>query len=559
MKNSLRRSVGKRAVIGALAALLPLATAAPVHAAADTIDQSLVLTSWPSSQASVPYFAQTFTAGVNGYVDRVSLPINTNFSYASFSVSIRTVNPSNHQPTATVLGWAPLFSGTIYCCQFTDFWFTPNVHVTGGVQYAIVVAEGQGNLRWLDSGSSVIYTRGKEWIGSSPTNWFPTTHAGFGFKEWVASNVNLAPVVAVDKAALSVLEGTAPTNGGTCSDLDGDTVALKASDGTVSACTAGKWTWSKPAGDEAPTETVTITADDGNGLTAQAEFSLDVAGVDPTATIVSDPPTITVPEGTNVPFAGAATSPDAADTAAGFAYSWSVTINGAAYASGSGASFSFVPKDDGSYLVTFNAKDDGGMSGTTSMTVIATNVAPRAAITGVTAASLPTTALETFNFSGTFTDADTTDTYTLTWSFGDGSSASGPNVSHAYSSPGTYTVRFQVSDGEGGVGQATTSVTETTQQALGSIEAYVQSLAGLNAGQRNSLLVKLQNAAAAAGRGDNNAASNELNAFLNELQAYVNTGRVSPAAAGTLRTAVHGVQGSIGAYNRFVEWWPLEA
>jgi PKD domain-containing protein/Big-like domain-containing protein/FIMAH domain-containing protein len=548
--------------VGALAALLPLAAATPAHAAAaDTIDQSLVMSSWLSSQSSVPYFAQTFTAGVTGQVDRVSLPINTNFSFARFSVSIRTVNPSNHQPTATVLGSAPLFSGTIYCCQFTDFWFTPNVQVTSGTQYAIVVAEGLGNLRWLDSGSAVLYTRGKEWIGSSATSWFPSTHAGFGFKEWVASNVNSAPVVAVDKTAFGVPEGTAPSNSGTCSDADGDTVTLTASDGTVSPCSAGTWTWSKAAGDEAGTETVTITADDGNGLTAQVPFTFDVTPVDPTATIVSDPPTITVPEGTNVPITGTATSPDAADNAAGFTYAWSVTINGAPYASGSGASFSFVPGDDGSYLVSLNATDDGGMSGTTSMTVIATNVAPTAAITSVTAtAPLVTTAFETLNFSGHFTDVDTADNYTITWSFGDGSSASGLNVSHSYSLPGTYTVKFQVSDGEGGVGQATTTVTvQTTQQALGSIEAYVQSLPGLNAGQKNSLIAKLQNAAAAAARGDNNAASNELNAFLNELQADVNAGKVSATAAGPLRTAVHTVQGSLGTFNRLVEWWPLEA
>jgi PKD repeat protein len=329
----------------------------------------------------------------------------------------------------------------------------------------------------------------------------------------------------------------------------------------VSACNGGRYTWSKPAGDEAATETVTITADDGKGLTAQAPFTFDVTPQDPTATILSDPPTITVPEGSNVPFTGTATSPAAADNAAGFTYGWSVTINGAAYAQGSGASFSFVPKDDGSYLVSFNAKDDGGMTGSTSMTVIATNVAPVAAIAGV-AATVPlvTTAFETLNFSGRFTDADTADNYAITWSFGDGSSASGLNASHAYSLPGTYTVKFQVSDGEGGVGQATTTVlVQTTQQALGSIEAYVQSLPGLNAGEKNSLLVKLRNASAAATRGDNNAASNELNAFLNELQADVKTGKVSPTAAGTLRTAVHAVQGSLGTFNRLVEWWPLEA
>jgi hypothetical protein len=117
-------------------------------------------------------------------------------------------------------------------------------------------------------------------------------------------------------------------------------------------------------------------------------------------------------------------------------------------------------------------------------------------------------------------------------------------------------VTFQVSDGEGGVSRATTTLTvETTQQAIAAIEAYVESLPGLNGGQRNSLLVKLQNAADAAQRGDNNAASNELNAFLNELDADANTGKVSPAAASSLRTAVHTVQSSLGTFNRLVEWW----
>jgi hypothetical protein len=557
VKNSFRRAVGKRAWVGALAALLPLAAAAPASASGDSIDQSLVTGVGPSSEFGVPYFAQTFTAAVTGQVDRVSLPIATSRS-ASFSVSIRQVDPSNHDQPSTPIAWAPFFTGTLSSSQFTDFWFTPNVPVTSGTKYAIVVAEGLGTVRWLDTGSQVLYTRGQEWIGSSPTTWFPG-HAGFGFEEWLVSNS--APLVAVDKNAFSVPEGTAPADSGTCSDPDGDTVSLKATDGTVSACTAGTWTWSKAAGDEASMETVTITADDGNGLMAQVPFTFDVTPVDPTATIVSDPPTITVPEGTNVPLTGTASSPDAADNAAGFTYSWTVTINGSYYAGGPGATFSFVPKDDGSYLVTFSAKDDGGMSGTTAMTVIATNVAPNVAITSVQSQGLiVTTPYETLTFSGTFTDADTADKYTLTWSFGDGSSLNNASVQHYYSLPGTYTVTFQVSDGEGGVGKATTTVVvQTTQQALGSIAAYVQSLPGLSAGEKNSLIVKLNNAAAAAARGDNNAASNDLNAFLNELQADVNSGRVSPAAAGTLRTAVHAVQGSLGTFNRLVEWWPLEA
>jgi PKD repeat protein len=547
--------------VAALAAMLPLAFASPVDAATtDAVDQSEVPITWLGWQTNYPYYAQTFTAQVTGQVDRVSLPIFTPTGFGKYIVSLRNTDTTGQPTAAPTLGAAPLVSGYVRCCQLHDFWLSPAPFVTKGVRYAIVAQLLAGNLEWLDTGFRYPYTDGNEYIGGSPSDWSTTSHGDFGFQEWVvAGAADSAPVITIDSTAVSVPEGTAPANSGTCSDPDGDTVTLSASDGVVSACSAGKYTWSKPAGDETGTETVIITADDGKSLTAKVPFTFDVTPQDPIATIVSDPPTITVPEGTKVPFTGTATSLDAADNAAGFTYAWSVTINGAAYAQGSGASFSFVPKDDGSYLVSFSAKDDGGMTGTTSMTVIATNVAPNAKIDSVTATTAPaTTPFDTLSFSGSYTDADT-DTYTFTWNFGDGGTSTELKPTHTYLAPGTYNVTFTVSDGEGGVSRATTTVTETTQHALGSIEAYVQLLPGLNAGEKNSLMVKLHNAGAAAQRGDNNAASNELNAFLNELQADVNTGKVSQKAAGMLRTAVHSVQGSLGTFNRLVEWWPLEA
>jgi hypothetical protein len=545
----------------ALTALLPLAFAAPAQALTDSVDQSLVLASFANWQSGLNFMAQTFTAGVSGQVDRVSLPINTMGSYGRFTVSISAVSGS--KPTATSLGAASTFAGTLYCCSsWIDFTFAPAISVTSGTMYAIVVQRSLGSVRWFDSGPNDLYAAGSEWIGGSATSWVQmTSHKDFGFKEFVVTNVNIPPGLAVDQTALSVSEGTAPSNTGTCSDPDGDTVALTASSGTVSACTSGKWTWSGGAGDEAAPQTVTITADDGHGLTSSKSFTLDVVGVNPLAQILNDPPTITVTEGATVPFTGTATSPDAADNSAGFAYSWTVSENGTSYAIGFGSSFSFVPGDDGTYSVTFTATDDGGMSGTASVLVIATNVAPTAKINGVTGtAPLVTTPDELLSFAGAYTDVDSADNYVFTWNFGDGTTATGLNVLHAYSAAGTYTVTFQVSDGEGGLGESTTTVTvQTTSQALSSIEAFVQGLSGLNQGQKNSLIVKLQNAAAAIARGDNKAASNELDAFLNELEAYVNAGKVPAGAAGTLRTAVHVVQGSLGTFNRLVEWWPLEA
>ena len=541
----------------ALAALLPLALSTPAAAATDQVDQSLALNSWLGSQSGVAYMAQTFTAGVSGRVDRVSLPVNT-LGWGMFSVSLTGVG-SNAMPTATVLGSSPTASGYFSCCGLHDFWLSSSVPVTSGTQYAIVVHPLGGTVRWMDAGTAHIYTAGRQFVGSSPSSWFTTSHWDFGFQEWVLGGaaVNQSPVAAATNAAVSVSEGAPASNSGTCSDPDGDAVTLKASTGSVSACGAGAWTWSQPAGDEAPAQTVTITADDGHGLTSSTSFTVAVNGVDPTAQILTDPPS--VPEGSSVPFTGGATSPDPADNAAGFTYTWTVSVNGAQYATGSGASWSFIPADDGTYTVKLTATDDGGMPGSTSMTLLVTNVAPVAAINTVGGAiPLVTTAGETLGFHGSFTDADTADHYTITWNFGDGDFASGTDVTHQYAAAGTYAVTFTVSDGEGGVSTATRTVTvQTTQQALASIAAYVQTLSGLNDGQKNSLLAKLSAAQDSAARGDQIAASNQLNAFLHELRADTNSGKLSPDQAATLGAAVDAVQAGLGTLSRILVWRPL--
>jgi PKD repeat protein len=310
---------------------------------------------------------------------------------------------------------------------------------------------------------------------------------------------------------------------------------------------------------------VTITANDGQGHSATASFTLTVTPAAPTARILTDPATI--PEGTPEPFTGSATSPAAADNAT-LNYAWNVTKNGSPFSSGTGASFTFTPDDEGTFVVTFTATDDGGMTGTDSQTMIGTNVAPKAAITSVTqSAPLVIAAQESLTFAGNFSDAGTLDSHIVTWNFGDGATTTanyGPGASaglstaHAYAAAGTYTATLTVTDDDGGVGTATTKVTVlTTAQALNAIAAFVQNLPSLNAGQKNSLTAKLNAAAASASRGDTKACNNQLNAFLNELQAYVNTGKISAGDAATLRGAVHAVKGSIGTYNRFLEWWPL--
>src|SRR4029077_10366075 len=216
---------------------------------------------------------------------------------------------------------------------------------------------------------------------------------------------------------------------------------------------------------------------------------------------------------------------------------------------------------EGTYVATLQATDDGGMTGTSSMTFIGANVAPTAKITGVSwTPQLVLTAHQTVSFAGSFTDPGTLDTHTAGWTFGDGGTSSGLSAAHAYNAAGTYTVTFTVTDDDNGVGQATTTVTvQTPQQALASIAAYVQNLKGLNAGQKNSLIAKLNAAGDSAARGNTTSATNQLNAFLNELQTDLNSGRISAADGTILRNAVHAVQGALGPYNRFLGGWPIGA
>lgn len=550
------------------AAVLALSFAFPAQAATDTLDQSQTII---LSSQRLSLMAQTFTAGASGALDRVSLASDTSYGSAKLNLSIQTLTNSG-APSGTKLATSS-FQGALQCCrQFHDFAFNPGPQLAAGTKYAIVVQVVTSLLTWYDSGSIDQYAGGRLYVGCGSCGWFTGSQFGqdFAFKTWMASSVNQPPAVAADSGAVSVNEGTPQADTGTYSDPDGDTVTLTASSGTLAktGTSSGTWAWSAPATDEAPAQTVTITADDGHGLTSTTTFTSTVVAVAPTAQILTDPPA--VPEGTPFALTGTASSPAATDNAGGFAYAWSVTKNGRPFAGATGTSFTFTPDDEGTFVVTLQATDDGGMAGTASMTIAGLNVAPTAKIAGVAAsAPLVVTAQENLTFSGSFTDPGALDTHTVSWNFGDGrtgTSSYGPGGSatfattHAYAAAGSYTATLTVTDDDGGVGTASVTVTvQTPQQAIGSIEAYVQQLGSLSAGERSSLLAKLKAAAAAAGRGDTTAAHNQLNAFVNELQAHIKTGKLSTAQAATLQAAVNAVQAAMGTSNRLFEWWPLGA
>ena len=520
-----------------------------------------------------PQMAQTFTAQQTGQLTQVAINAGSNFFLAQTNVEIWNV--ANGTPSGVyMVGNSPASVAVTTPYPNLDwrtFTLNPAVPVVAGSHYAVVTRTNLNNyFRWSYS-RVANYAGGRMYARTSASAaWgapLLTTSSAFNFKTWVDTAVqNRPPALAVDHPlGITVNEGTAPTMTGTYSDPNGGTVTLRADYGQVApqSGAAGAWTWTAPVADEggAPSM-VTLTATNTAALTTTVSFPLAVSGVVPTATITTDPPSL--PEGSSLTFLGTATSPDPADQAAGFTYAWKVTKDGSPYQVSSGSSFNFSVADEGTFVISLQATDDGGMtSAPDSTTVIGAEVTPTATITGVTpvdpllASPLIIAPSELLNFAGFFTDP-AQESHSYRWDFGDGSSSATLSASHAYTASGTYTATLTVKDDEGTTGTTTRTVTvQTPQQSINLMIAYVKSLNTLNGGQQNSLIAKLNAASDSIARGNNKTAGNQMSAFLNELDTDLKTGKISSTAFNTLRAEVHAVQGAIGTYNRFLEWWPL--
>ena len=562
----------------ALAAVLSLAVTISAPASTPTGSPDTQESTPPANslnfQASTA-MAQVFTPAHSGSLTDVTLWAGTSGStpvtlyiniWNATSADPATARPS--QPCAmdaTNPRTSRFANQVLGTNTWRNYTLTQPVQVTANTPYAIVVCVPFANVfRW--SWENVeTYSGGKPYLWSNNAWMTPTGFKAFDFKAWLSATQSLS--VAANSPAVNVDEGAAGANTGTFTNPFGYTVYLSASAGSVTKSGTSTGTWSWTASDEGSNQSILITADDAHGHTATASFTATVNAVKPKVQIngssLLSAQSAGSPEGTPVQLTGTAQSPSAEDNAAGFSYSWKVTKDGADFAAGFGSSWSFTPDDEGTYLVTLTAADDGAAN-TVSTTVIGANVQPTAAITGLTGPApwnliLPQ---EQLTFAGTFTDPGIRDTHTATWSFGDGSTASASfaasgsetfSATHSYVNPGSYPVSLTVTDDDGGSSTANWTVNVlTTQQALAAMAAQVQKLPNLTPGERNSLAVKLNAASASISRGDTIAADNQLNAFLHELSADVNTGKVSESDATLLRSAIRAIRNSLGTLSRFL-------
>ena len=174
-------------------------------------------------------------------------------------------------------------------------------------------------------------------------------------------------------------------------------------------------------------------------------------------------------EGSSVSFSSAGTNDPEGDP---LTYLWSFGDGGTSTAQNPTHTYA----DNGVYPVTLTV-DDGSGPQTVNTTATITNVNP------VPVASITASVVcgQVASFTGSFTDAGIND-QTWTWSinWGDGSpSTTGGNATmaapiaatHAYATNGSYTVTLTVTDKDGGVGTATTTVVRSCPPVTGTCVA----------------------------------------------------------------------------------------
>ena len=123
----------------------------------------------------------------------------------------------------------------------------------------------------------------------------------------------------------------------------------------------------------------------------------------------------------------------------------------------------------------------------------------------------------TFNASGSYDPDGTIASYD--WDFGDYTAGSGEITTHEYSFAGVYTATLTVTDNDAATDTDTAIVTvQTPAEATQDLILYVL-IFDLPQGIENSLVSKLEAAIKSLDRGRENAAENQLNAFINQVEA----------------------------------------
>ncbi len=245
--------------------------------------------------------------------------------------------------------------------------------------------------------------------------------------------------VLVDGSGSADLDGFIATYGWDCDgDLIPDVITSSATGATCTFIATG-------------TYTITLIVTDSDGGTDSDSATVIIASTPPTADAGGP---YSGDEGTPIAVDGTA-STDVGGTIV--QWEWDCDSDGTydvVSIAGVGSTCEYA--DEGNFVVTLRVTDDDGDTAVDVANVAVSNVNP--ALTGPLG---PITGDEgqQLSWSAAATDLGLNDSLTYSWTFGDGNTGSGVNVSHTYVNEGTYVVTVTVDDGDGGTD--TNSVTVT--------------------------------------------------------------------------------------------------
>jgi hypothetical protein len=219
---------------------------------------------------------------------------------ATFSL---TITPVNDAPTCS--------NGSATTAEDTPTALTLSCSDVDGDALTYSIVSGPSNGTLSGTGASRTYNPNGNYNGSDSFTFQAndgTIDSNVATFSLTITPVDDPPTVTRDDASVTVDEGDTAVNSGTFGDVDGDTVTLSASVGTVTAHPDGTWDWSFGTSDGPDeSQTVTITASDGAPPNATATFDLTVKNVAPAVSAGADQE---ADEGTSTSFAlGSFTDP----------------------------------------------------------------------------------------------------------------------------------------------------------------------------------------------------------------------------------------------------------
>ena len=226
----------------------------------------------------------------------------------------------------------------------------------------------------------------------------------------------------------------------------------------------------------------------------------------------------TVGEGSSVTLTATASDPDGDP----LTYSWDLNGDGTPDATGSTAVFNAAAIDGPADVTVRVTVSDGTDSATSTATVHVTNVAPTATFTAPSSASAPGSFTLSLTSPADASAADTTAGFQYAFDCGSGPGAwsAASSTTCTTADAGSRSVSGSIRDKDGGVTTYTANVVVTV-----SVDSLCQTIAGWakNAGQANSLCVKLRNGA--------------IDAFDHEVDAQTGKGLTADQAATLKRLA----------------------